>query len=68
MLNVRIDYSGKLRDFMFETKMPVIPLIGNTIGFWHGRLWVIATITIIVYEFDERGKYDLVSLTVSDEC
>ena len=67
MIDVRIDYSGELDDYVFDTQMPVIPLIGSTIGFWHGDIWIIATIAIIVYEFDEQGIFSLVELTVHDD-
>lgn len=48
-----------------ETKMPFIPKIGETIGFWCGNNdWKVGEIMSIVHEFDKKDKYIFTELSV----
>lgn len=53
LINIAICHEA-LDDFIF-TKMPVVPRIGETIGFWAlPDTWCMATIEKITYEIDYK--------------
>lgn len=48
----------------FETNMPLIPRIGESIGYWYNDKWQISIITQVIYEFDQTGSYILAEINV----
>jgi hypothetical protein len=38
-------------------EMPIIPNIGDTIGFWHEDKWHLVTVLSRIFEFNEDGSY-----------
>jgi hypothetical protein len=63
LINISICHS-ELDDFVF-TKMPVVPRIGESIGFWaFPDTWCDATIIKITYEIDYKLNQDGANFTM----
>jgi hypothetical protein len=64
MYLVKIDYDNDKDECVFETHLPKIPNVGDQIGMWHHKEWVIVEVDKVVYELDEFNKYLLAEISV----
>ena len=63
MYNVKI-YCSEKEEFEIYSKMPLIPKIGEAIGFWVNSKWVVAKVISIVYEFNDINEFEIIEITV----
>lgn len=67
MIDIRINYTGEEssdNEFIIDTKIPHVPLSGDTIGFWCRGKWILAKVGYIVYEFDDHNEFLRIELNV----
>ena len=68
MIKIRIADVEKDIDYL-ESTVPVLPRIGDNIGFWSvnkfgNNAWQIGIVEYLVYEFDEDNQFQMVEISV----
>jgi hypothetical protein len=71
MIKIKIADAGKDIDYL-ESAVPVLPRIGDKIGFFTvnkfgNNVWQIATVEYLVYEFDEDNQFEMVEISVKTD-
>lgn len=67
-MKVRFE-STELDETYFVSYMPILPKKGEQVGFWcaessEGKKWIIAVVDDLVYEFDEKNKFQCVAISL----
>nr|WP_320022095.1 hypothetical protein [uncultured Draconibacterium sp.] len=53
-------------NIVIETHMPIIPMRGDTIGYYRGGDWILSEVGSLVYEFDKKGQYEQVEISLNE--
>jgi hypothetical protein len=71
MIKIRIANVEKDIDYL-ESTVPVLPRVGDNIGFWSvnknkNYIWRIGIVEYLVYEFDEDHNFEMVEISIKVE-